>query len=96
MEEMGGGKYLPPVYMVGDNPESGKSSFLLSFPDLTKSTLTDIAGANGAKWNSVLVHTGVHDPARGPPRHSPTHQAANVEEAVRWAIDRELKRRGKL
>ncbi|EAU91552.2 hypothetical protein CC1G_02041 [Coprinopsis cinerea okayama7 len=50
---------------------------------------SDIAGANGAKWNSVLVKTGVYDPERGPPKHSPTHIAEDVDEAVRWAIERE-------
>lgn len=50
----------------------------------------DIAGANAKGWFSVLVHTGVYDPTRGAPSHRPTHEAANVEEAVKWAIDREL------
>ncbi|KAL1760586.1 hypothetical protein FB107DRAFT_256119, partial [Schizophyllum commune] len=49
----------------------------------------DIAGANGANWNSVLVHTGVYDPEEGPPRHRPTHIAEDVAEAVEWAIKRE-------
>jgi len=53
---------------------------------------SDIAGANAAGWSSVLVHTGVYDPADGPPAHSPTHEVENVEAAVRWAIDREAKR----
>ncbi|KAH9963811.1 HAD-like domain-containing protein [Russula dissimulans] len=53
---------------------------------------SDIAGANAAGWSSVLVHTGVYDLADGPPAHSPTHEAENVEAAVRWAIDREVKR----
>ncbi|KAL1746409.1 HAD-like domain-containing protein, partial [Schizophyllum fasciatum] len=65
---------LPPVYMIGDNPES------------------DIAGANGAKWNSVLVRTGVYDPAEGPPTHTPTQIAEDVADAVAWAIRREHKR----
>ena len=30
VEVMGGGKHLPPVYMVGDNPESGTSFCFLS------------------------------------------------------------------
>ncbi|KAJ7350323.1 HAD hydrolase [Mycena albidolilacea] len=64
---------LPPIYMVGDNPES------------------DIAGANGAGWQSVLVKTGVY--TGGQPTHQPTHYAQDVEEAVRWAIDREMKGR---
>ncbi|EPT04967.1 HAD hydrolase [Fomitopsis schrenkii] len=51
---------------------------------------SDIAGANAAGWPSVLVHTGVYDPHQGPPTHIPTHQASNVEEAVMWAIQREL------
>ena len=89
---MGGGRHLPPVYMVGDNPESGRSSCLPSPCSHETNSTPDIAGANGAKWNSVLVHTGVYDPTRGPPKHLPTHQAVDVEEAVRWAIDLELKR----
>lgn len=68
---------LPPVYMVGDNPES------------------DIAGANGAKWNSILVRTGVFDPEEGPPTHTPTHIAQDVEKAVHWAIAREHARAGR-
>ncbi|KAF5345366.1 hypothetical protein D9758_008501 [Tetrapyrgos nigripes] len=70
----------PAIYMIGDNPES------------------DIAGANRAasransRWSSILVHTGVFDPMKGPPTHTPTHQAADVEQAVRWAIEREASR----
>ncbi|KAI0279514.1 HAD-hyrolase-like-domain-containing protein [Russula aff. rugulosa BPL654] len=53
---------------------------------------SDIAGANTAGWSSVLVRTGVYDPVDGPPAHNPTHEAENVEAAVQWAIDREVKR----
>ncbi|QRV94025.1 haloacid dehalogenase-like hydrolase domain protein [Ceratobasidium sp. AG-Ba] len=54
---------------------------------------SDIAGANGAGWESVLVHTGVYNPHLGiPPTHTPTHQAGNVAEAVEWALQRELDR----
>jgi hypothetical protein len=52
----------------------------------------DIAGANAAGWSSVLVRTGVYDRADGPPAHSPTYEAENVEAAVRWAIEREINR----
>ncbi|KAF8499592.1 HAD-like domain-containing protein [Russula emetica] len=52
----------------------------------------DIAGANAAGWSSVLVRTGVYDPVDGPPAHNPTHEVENVEAAVQWAIDREVKR----
>lgn len=55
-------------------------------------TFADIAGANAAGWDSILVHTGVYDPVHGPPSHVPTHQAKDVEEAVRWAIQREMDR----
>ncbi|OJT10260.1 hypothetical protein TRAPUB_13214 [Trametes pubescens] len=77
LEELHGSpaEQMPPVYMVGDNPES------------------DIAGANGAGWPSILVRTGVYDPTQGPPTHTPTHTAENVAEAVRWAIDREVGRK---
>ncbi|KAG2128036.1 HAD-like domain-containing protein [Suillus bovinus] len=51
---------------------------------------SDIAGANAAGWKSILVHTGVYDPHRGPPSHQPTHQAEDVAEAVRWAIEQEF------
>ncbi|KAJ7039158.1 HAD-hyrolase-like-domain-containing protein [Mycena alexandri] len=47
---------------------------------------SDIAGANAANWQSVLVKTGVF--SGGKPSHEPTHQAEDVEEAVRWAITR--------
>ncbi|KAH7912262.1 HAD hydrolase [Hygrophoropsis aurantiaca] len=54
---------------------------------------SDIAGANKAGWQSVLVHTGVYDPHRGPPTHRPTHEARDVLQAVRWALAQELDRR---
>ncbi|KAG9051143.1 hypothetical protein FS837_011989 [Tulasnella sp. UAMH 9824] len=47
---------------------------------------SDIAGANGAAWKSVLVHTGVYDPTQGPPAHRPTVEAKDVEAAVHWAF----------
>jgi HAD superfamily hydrolase (TIGR01456 family) len=71
---------LKTVYMVGDNPAS------------------DIAGANsyksprGTEWMSVLVRTGVFKEGEG---HSDGNAKAvvdNVEEAVRWAVERERER----
>ena len=53
-------------------------------------SVIDIAGANAARWNSVLVHTGVYEPTQGPPTHKPTHEASDVEQAVKWAIDHEI------
>lgn len=50
----------------------------------------DIAGANAALWHSILVHTGVYDPTQGPPKHKPTQEASDVEQAVMWAMSREL------
>ncbi|KAJ3534081.1 hypothetical protein NM688_g7188 [Phlebia brevispora] len=44
---------------------------------------SDIAGANGAGWHSVLVHTGVYEPENGPPTHTPSYEANDVEEAIR-------------
>ena len=41
----------------------------------------------------MLVRTGVYDPAQGPPAHTPTYVAEDVEEAVRWAIEREMGRK---
>ncbi|KAF8906463.1 HAD-hyrolase-like-domain-containing protein [Gymnopilus junonius] len=51
---------------------------------------SDVAGANAAGWSSILVKTGVYDPSDGPPSHSPAHIAEDVEEAVKWAIQREV------
>jgi len=50
---------------------------------------SDIAGANAASWSSILVRTGVYDPAHAPPAHQPTYEAEDVEEAVKWAFERE-------
>ncbi|KAJ7127158.1 HAD-like domain-containing protein [Mycena epipterygia] len=50
---------------------------------------SDIAGANAANWPSILVRTGVYDPAKGLPTHRPTVELENVEEAVKWALERE-------
>ncbi|KAJ7287762.1 HAD-like domain-containing protein [Mycena rebaudengoi] len=74
LKDMGHSGTLPPVYMIG-----GKSSLD-----------QDIAGANAANWNSVLVKTGVF--AGGKPTHEPTHYVEDVEEAVQWAIRREIQR----
>lgn len=54
------------------------------------SLLLDIAGANAAEWSSILVNTGVYDPAQGLPTHRPTHYAEDVEGAVKWAIEQHL------
>ncbi|EGN99616.1 hypothetical protein SERLA73DRAFT_179710 [Serpula lacrymans var. lacrymans S7.3] len=51
---------------------------------------SDIAGANAARWKSILVHTGVYDPQMGPPSHKPTYEASDVAEAVNMALDQEL------
>ncbi|VDB95371.1 unnamed protein product [Peniophora sp. CBMAI 1063] len=53
---------------------------------------SDIAGANGAGWGSVLVRTGVYEDAQGPPAHQPTHIADNVLDAVQWAMMKEFGR----
>lgn len=66
---------LRTVYMVGDNPES------------------DIRGANeyrsdaGTKWESILVRSGVY--RGGEPKYKPSVTVADVEEGVRWALERE-------
>ncbi|KAL4074323.1 HAD-like domain-containing protein [Scleroderma citrinum] len=52
---------------------------------------SDIAGANAAGWKSVLVHTGVYNPQYGPPKHKPTHETQDVEQAVLWALEQELR-----
>lgn len=49
-----------------------------------------LTGANAANWPSILVHTGVYDPTLGlPPSSKPTIELQNVEEAVKWAMERE-------
>lgn len=52
---------------------------------------SDIAGANAARWKSILVRTGVYDPRQGPPSHRPTHEVDDVEQAVQWALEQEFK-----
>ncbi|KAJ7072513.1 HAD-like domain-containing protein [Mycena amicta] len=52
---------------------------------------SDIAGANAANWESILVRTGVF--AGGKPSHTPTCELEDVEEAVLWAISREYNRK---
>ncbi|KAK4192514.1 HAD-like domain-containing protein [Podospora australis] len=76
-----GGLRLRNVYMLGDNPDS------------------DIAGANlysrakdGTSWVSVLVKTGVYDPARKIPfkrDNEPKVIMEDVLSGVRWAMERE-------
>ncbi|TDL22649.1 HAD hydrolase [Rickenella mellea] len=50
---------------------------------------SDIAGANGANWSSILVKTGVYREGSGPPSHRPTLMAEDVEEAITMALRRE-------
>jgi hypothetical protein len=75
-----------------DNPESGILQIIDTqfFSSLT--SREDIAGANAAKWTSVLVRTGVFDRQKGPPKHRPTCEVEDVEEAVQWAINYEFRR----
>ncbi|KAF8124895.1 HAD hydrolase [Boletus edulis] len=51
---------------------------------------SDIAGANAARWKSILVRTGVYDPRQGPPSHRPTHEVEDVEQAVQLALEQEF------
>ncbi|PVF92980.1 HAD-superfamily hydrolase [Serendipita vermifera] len=53
---------------------------------------SDIAGANAAGWNSILVHTGVYSPSSGSPLHKPTMEADDVEKAVEAVLEAELRR----
>jgi ribonucleotide monophosphatase NagD (HAD superfamily) len=53
------------------------------------SSMADIRGANDASIQSILVHTGVYDPANGSPRYKPWREAADVLEAVTCAIEEE-------
>lgn len=53
--------------------------------------LSDIWGANDYGWESILVRTGVYDGHSVPP-HIPTFIADDVEQAVDWAITREIER----
>lgn len=54
----------------------------------------DIAGAQEHGWSSLLVKTGVFREEDGRPVPEPTHIADNVEEAVHWAIQREIQSKG--
>ncbi|KAF5325758.1 hypothetical protein D9611_000075 [Ephemerocybe angulata] len=71
------------------NEEYGSSSKPSSLYMIGDNPESDIAGANAAQWNSVLVKTGVYNPEQGPPAHAPTHTANDVLEAVQWAVERE-------
>ncbi|KAK7045715.1 hypothetical protein VNI00_007548 [Paramarasmius palmivorus] len=91
------GKPTTPTYKYAEKIIHGMIKRLYgenaSFPSMYMigdNPASDIAGANGAKWNSVLVHTGVYDPSLGQPQHKPTQEAKDVEAAVRWAIERAI------
>ncbi|KAF9652803.1 HAD hydrolase [Thelephora ganbajun] len=80
---------------VGSNDDLGKfgrsASNIYMIGDNPES---DIAGANLAWWNSILVHTGVYNPRHRsslPRSKTPTFEAKDVEEAVRLAIHEEIK-----
>ncbi|BFZ58163.1 hypothetical protein PYCC9005_005224 [Savitreella phatthalungensis] len=50
---------------------------------------SDIRGGNMAGWETILVETGIYDPADGPPKYKPSTIQKNVLEAVKWAMARE-------
>jgi ribonucleotide monophosphatase NagD (HAD superfamily) len=50
---------------------------------------SDIAGANAYGWKSLLVKTGVY--REGKPAHEPTRVVEDVEEALEWAVQNELR-----
>lgn len=79
--------------LLADNMEElcGRRTPLPHIYMIGDNPASDIAGANAANWSSVLVHTGVFDPSAGPPSHRPTREAPDVEAAVRWAIEKEMK-----
>jgi len=54
---------------------------------------TDIAGARGYDWHSILVRTGVFQGGGNDAEHPAIHVAAHVKDAVHWAFDRELSSR---
>ncbi|KAF9268774.1 HAD hydrolase [Marasmius fiardii PR-910] len=91
------GKPTAPTYEYAEkvlvrllkNHNHGSNAPLPSMYMIGDNPASDIAGANAAGWSSILVHTGVYDPNSGaPPAHLPTHQAPDVEAAVRWALER--------
>ncbi|ORY35621.1 HAD-like domain-containing protein [Naematelia encephala] len=68
---------------LGRDPESPLNVYMVG-----DNPESDIAGANGHGWDSILVKTGVFK--GGEPTHKPTRIAEHVEEGVTWAISREL------
>lgn len=72
----------------------GESPLIRSGDQFTLHSLdnpeSDIAGANAARWKSILVRTGVYDPSQGPPSHRPTREVEDVEQAVQWALDQQF------
>lgn len=40
----------------------------------------------------MLVHTGVYEPAKGPPAHTPTQQAEDVFSAVKQVLIQQFER----
>ena len=58
--------------------------------------LSTIPGAINAGWESILVRTGVYNyreeaSLRLKEQYPPTHEVEDVEQAVKWAIEREMK-----
>lgn len=81
-------------FMVGDNPESGLPALEIFVHSHSNSIslVLDIAGANAAGWNSLLVETGVYDAESGlPPAHKPTKIVPDVEAAVKRGIELALR-----
>lgn len=79
--------------MVGGEPQSHRleSILYILLTGCADNPESDIAGANAAGWKSILVHTGVYNPQHGPPKHKPTHETEDVEQAVLWALEQELR-----
>jgi len=61
--------------------------------------LRELQGANSSEAQLPNVYMIGDNPesgdsAQGPPAHKPTHLVKDVEQAVRWAIHRELSKSG--
>lgn len=70
---------------AGEDPDKRLNVYMVG-----DNPASDIAGANAFGWESLLVKTGVYK--GGKPAHEPTRIVEDVEEGIKWAIERELAR----
>lgn len=87
---IGGMCQLARFWAIADTQRRQPAFRLVTYCRKKTQLTSDIWGANKCGWDSILLRTGVY--AGGEPSHKPTMICDDVELAVEWAIENELRK----